>query len=293
MSAEQFGRVVRVQVGELDVSGLDVEFSIKRTLASGHAGSCDLKIYNLSESHRREITAAPRRTTYVAVDAGYESSGVSRLFTGDLRKAVPSLESPTWTLDVSAGDGDHAIRTARVNRSFAAGSSLSDVVGHIARAMGVGIGNAAEVVRGAGFAAGGGAFTDGTVARGLASAELSRLCASAHLQWSIQNGNLELLPIGGTLQRTAILLGPDSGMVGSPKIINPRRRVIEVTALIQAGLVPGQAIVVRSKVIEGTFRITEATYKGSLFGPEFYVTMTAHAPRGPLLGPAVVQTGIG
>lgn len=289
---DQVGRIVRVQVGELDVSALDVEFSIKRSLASGHAGTCDLKIHNLSPAHRAEIVDAPRLTTYVAVDAGYETSGVSRLFTGDKRKAIPSYDAPTWTLDLTAGDGEHAIRTARVNRSFAAGSSLSDVVEHIARAMGVGIGNAVEVTRAASFATGGGLFTDGTTARGLASAELSRLCAAAHLQWSVQNGNLELLPIGGALQRTAILLSPDSGMVGSPKIVNARRRVIEVTALIQPGLTPGQMIVVRSKVIEGTFRITEVTYKGSLHGAEFYATMTAHAPRPPLLGPNVVGTGV-
>ena len=132
-----FRRSWRVQVGELVTEGLAVKFKIKRSLAA--VGQCEFTVYGLNEDHRREVTHAPRRTTFVEVQAGYEG-GRSTLFRGDLRKAVPAREGTEWSVTVTAGDGEHAIRTARVSRSFAAGATLESVVRAIADAMGVGLG---------------------------------------------------------------------------------------------------------------------------------------------------------
>lgn len=291
-----FRRAWRVQVGSLLVSSsdpadgaaLDVKFKIKRTLAQ-RAGTCELEIAGLTESHRHEIANAPRRTTFVAIDAGY-LEGASRLFTGDLRKAVVSRAGPDWIVKVTAGDGEHALRSARVSRSFAPGSSLETVVRAIADAMGVGLGNAASALRGARFGSGDATFAEGTLVHGSAATELTRLCDSARLTWSIQDGVLQVLPLGGSLARETIRLASDCGMIESPEYIS--RRAITVKALLIPGLVPGQQVVVDSGVIDAnrvvagaTWRITEAEYSGDTAGADWIAALTCHRPLPPLVTP--------
>lgn len=289
-----FRRLWRAQVGELvvadslagDSGALDITFKVKKTLGSSHAGTLDLTVFNLNEEHRRELATMPRRTTFVSLDAGYESAGqASRLFTGDLRKAVVAKDGPTWTVKVTAGSGEHSRRSARVSRSFAPNTSLADVVRHLADAMGVGIGNAREAFVAAQMQGGAQLYGGGSTLHGRAAEELERICTACGLSYSVQDGVLQVIRLGGALDRTAILLSPGSGLVGSPEIVN--RRTITVKALIQPGLVPGQRIVVESDVIGGVWRITEAEYSGSTSAVDWYVTMTCHRPAPPLLGERV------
>jgi len=277
-----FERAWRVQIGTLDVSELACKFKISRSLFA-RAGTCELEVFNLSESHRRELIGAPRRSTIVEVQAGYKD-GVSLLFRGDKRKASVRRDGTDWVLKVTAGDGEHGIRTARVSRAFAAGVSVTDVVRHIADSMGVGLGNASAALAGATFDAGTQAFDDGTTLRGLASSELTRLCDSARLTWSIQDGALQILPLDGSMEREVIRLSDSTGMVGSPEVVN--RRTCTVKALLIPGLVPGQRVMIESQVRRGVHRISHVDYAGDTHGGDWYATMTCSLPRPPLLSPA-------
>lgn len=284
-----FDRRWRVQVGSLDASALACKFKISRSLY-GYAGTCDLEIRNLSEDHRREILASPRRRTFVEVQAGYVD-GLALLFRGDKRKAVPVREGTDWIVKITAGDGEHALRNARVARSFSSGSTLQQVVQHIADAMGVGVGNAVTALRGATLGGLDGTFTEGTVLHGLAASELTRLTSSAGLTWSIQDGVLQVLPRGGALAREALLLSSSTGLIGSPEIVN--RRTINVKALLIPGLVPGQQVVIDSSVVRGAWRISTAEYTGDTHGQDWTAALTCHRPRPPLLSSSTTtNTGV-
>lgn len=276
-----FDRRWRVQVGSLDVSELACSFKIKRSVYA-RAGTCEITIRNLNEQHRREITTAPRRTTYVEVQAGYVD-GVSLLFRGDLRKAIPAQDGTDWTVTVTAGDGEHALRTARVFQSFAQGSSVESALRAIADALGVGVGNAVTALRAARFSDAT-EWSEGTVLRGLASSELTRLCASAGLSWSVQDGALQVLPLGGALEREAVLLSPSSGLLAAPEVVN--RRTIALKTLMIPGLSPGQLVVLDSAIARGTWRVSEIEFAGDTHGPEWGASITAHRPRPPLVAGA-------
>ena len=284
-----FRRAWRVHVGTLDASTLACKFKVQRTLAMGRAGHAEIVIFGLTPEHRREIISAPRRRTFVELHAGY-ADGMSLLFRGDLRKAVQSREGTEWMVTVTAGDGEHAIRNARVSRSFAAGTTLATVVQAIADAMGVGAGNAATALRGASLGAVGDTFPEGTLVHGLAAAELTRLCDSARLTWTVQDGVLQLLPLGGALARDAIRLAADSGLLGAPEVVN--RRTVNVKALLIPGLTPGQQVVLDSAVISGVWRISEAEYTGDTHGADWTAALVMHRPRPPLHR-LVSQGGIG
>lgn len=284
-----FDRAWRIQVGDVLVSqrdrevrtGLDCAFRITRSLAASRAGTCELTIYNPPREMLRELTALPRRTTFVSVDAGYRE-GASRVFTGDLRLALPAREGADLRVTITAGDGAHARRTARISRAFAPGTSVDQAATALASALGVGVGNAARAFRGTRLARTTGEFTDGAILHGEAAAELTRLCDAAGLIWSVQDGQLLVLPLGGALERTAIRLGADSGLLEAPQIVD--RRTIKAKCLIQPGLVPGQRVVIDSLLVrEPVQRITEVTLTGETGGNAWEAELTLKRPQPQLL----------
>jgi hypothetical protein len=284
-----FNRRWRVQIGTLDVSQCAIKFKAARSLY-GYAGTAELEVRNLTQEHRDEILASPRRTTFVEVIAGY-AEGMSLIFRGDKRKTIPVREGADWIVKITAGDGEHALRNARVGRSFASGSTVQQVVQHIADAMGVGVGNATSALRGATLGGLDGVFPEGTMLYGLAAEELTRLTSSIGLTWSIQDGALQILPRGGALAREALSLGPDTGLIGAPEVVN--RRTCNVKTLLIPGLVPGQQVVLNSDVVRGVWRISKAEYAGDTHGPEWTASLELHRPRRPLLGAATTQeTGV-
>ncbi|TAK31003.1 MAG: hypothetical protein EPO40_06315 [Myxococcaceae bacterium] len=283
-----FNRAWRLQVGTLLLSqrdaqgqtGLAAAFKVTKSLATARAGTASITVYNLPPALSREIADLPRRSTFVSIDAGYVG-GISRLFTGDLRKATPSREGADWKMEVEAGDGVHARRTARVSRAFAPGTSLDGAADALATALGVGVGNARAAFAGARLAGQASAFADGVTLHGTASEELTRLCNGAGLIWSIQEGQLLVLPIGGTLDRTAIRLAADSGMIESPAFVD--RRTVKAKCLIQPGLVPGQRVVVDSRLVQAELRVSEVTFAGETEGPSWEAELTLKRPLGALL----------
>jgi len=281
-------RAWRIQVGTLLLSqrdaqgqtGLACAFKVTKSLATARAGTCSITVYNLPPSLSREIADLPRRSTYVSVDAGYVG-GMSRLFTGDLRRATPSREGADWKMEVEAGDGVHARRTARISRAFAPGTSLDGAAEALAAALGVGVGNARTAFAGTRLAGQANAFADGVTLHGTASEELTRLCNGAGLIWSVQEGQLLVLPVGGALDRTAIRLGADSGLVESPTFVD--RRTVKAKCLIQPGLVPGQRVVIDSRLVQTELRLTEVTFTGETEGAPWEAELTLKRPLGSLL----------
>lgn len=274
---EIFRRAWRLQVGELELTDLDMEFKVQRRL--GGTGTASITVYNPAPESRRAIAAMPRWRTFVELQAGYVQ-GMSTIFRGDLRRAIPARDGPTWSITITAGDGEHARRDARTTRSFAPGTTVERVLTAIAEDLGVGLGNARAAFRGARTEAGG-IFEEGTVVRGAAAAELTRMCDSAHLEWSIQDGVLQVLPRGGSLAREALQLAPDSGLVGSPEITG--RYSAKAKALLIPGLMPGQRVDILSEVTEGVYRIGEVEFTGSTAGGDWYADLTLRRPRPPLI----------
>lgn len=261
-----FRRVWRVQVGTLATEDLDVAFKVKRTLAAT-PGTCELTIYNLNADHRRELrpNAAGRLRVFCQVDAGFEGTR-SMLFRGDTRRIEHKRDGTEWVTVITAGDGEHAIRRARVVAAFAPDTTVASVVRALAQTMGVGEGNLASVVGRFGASS-----RAGTVLHGQAAQELTRICTAAGLEWSVQDGALQLLVRGQALQREAVVLSPETGLLGSPERCGWRK--IKLSALLQPDLVPGRRVVVQSSTATGEYRIVEAEYAGETRGEDWNVDL--------------------
>lgn len=269
-------RAWRITLGALVIEELDVRFKVTRTLRP-QPGTCELDVYNMNASHRGDFGGTGVAEALVRVEAGYVDTGPSLLFQGNARRVVSQRDGADWVTKVSGGDGVYAIRTARASRSFGPDSRLEDVINYLADAMGVGRGNISDALRGATLDRVGAVFPQGTVVHGYAATQLTGLLASAGLAWSVQSGVLQVLPHRGTLARTAVLLSPESGLVGSPEIDN--HGIVKAKALLIPELTPGRLVSLESATFGGTFRIEKAEYTGDTHGTDWYADLSMREAR--------------
>lgn len=268
MTGELFGRRARVQVDTLLLDGFAARFEVTKSLAPKTPNSAELRVMNLNDDHRKHLQELER--VYVSIEAGYES-GTSLVFRGDLRDVVSVQNGSTWETIVTSDTGRRA-RKQRIIKSFAPGSSVGDVLGAAAKAMGVRLGNTAKHVVSAkieGTQAS--KFFNGYALAGAIDEELDRLARSCGLEWSIQDDELQFMDYGKPLSQLAVRLTPDTGLVGSPEPGN--KGIVEARCLIIPDLYPGRRVEVQSRHVHGMFRVETTKHTGSTFGNEWYVDM--------------------
>ncbi len=264
-----FRRKIIVTVDTLQITDLDMSFAIKKTLKP-HPNTCELKIFNLNEEHRSAIEQ--KKVAKVQIEAGYEG-GTSVLFIGDLRSSISPWIGPDCVTSLAAGDGEKAIRKARVNVSIKKGTKTPDVLKAVAESLGVGKGNLASAVaklKSSGIAD---LFSQGTVLTGSASRELTAVCRSSGLIWCVNDGKLQILGLRESLEGTAINLNQNTGLIGSPTIDNDG--ILSAKMLLIPDVIPGRKMVIQSDRLKGQYRLEECVYSGDTAGENWYIDIKA------------------
>jgi hypothetical protein len=260
-----YGREAELRVDDLVLDGLRFTFAIERSLRPTPS-KAEIHVFNLNPSHRSQLETAGGVSCSLLV--GYRGAK-HLIFRGDLRNASSTYEIPTWDTKLDGVDGGTRTRTARVARSYRPGTTLSTVFGDLADALGVGRGNVAEVTAGISFADGPDTFVDGAVMTGAVRRRLDELCRACELEWSIQSGTLQLLPLGRALAGSALVLSADSGLVGT--IAREKRDAIKFKTLLIPDLFPGRLVRPDTATIRGgDYRVTRVAYKGDTHGAEWY-----------------------
>jgi hypothetical protein len=251
-----FGRTYRLTVGDRQWTELDIEFDIDRS--SGRPGRATVVLWNLSRPSRDAL--AQSHDARVELLAGYDVEQ-HLIFAGLVRGATSTRDGAEWRTELRCLDGAGAL-TRRVSFAARSDRSIGEVLEACAVALGVGIGNAREAFAAAGLLAGGRAVRSAVLA-GSAAAELEGLCVSAGLEWSIQDGVLQVSLEGDSSERSALLLSASSGLVGSPQV---SRHGVEFDALMVPGLRPGALVQLEAANGSGTYRCRGVRYVGSTSG---------------------------
>lgn len=264
----------------LKIEGLRVTFSVKRTLKP-EPNAAEVTITNLSRDTRARIRTGSRLTLV----AGYEGNAAV-IFVGDVRTVQSVVEGPDVTTKITAGDGDTAYRQAVVSESFAPGTTLENMVGKMAGALGIDSARAVQRMKEKGAAPGGlGAFANGYSANGKASTVLTRVLAAGGLSWSIQDGELVILGPQEVTPGQAVLLKPSSGLVGSPELQVPdsdskkkKPATLRLTSLMQPAVRPGTQLKVESEGVNGFFRADSVEHRGDSLGSDEWFTVCEVLP---------------
>jgi hypothetical protein len=265
-------------VGTLDLGELAMEFEVKKTLKP-EPNTVSINVYNLNKNHQAFL-AKPSRfgtTLPVRLEAGYEGPGVEQIYFGEVRAAWTTYEGEgDHVTHLEAGDGE-ASKKARVHVTVGAGAPPDQALRAIVKALqekGVKSGNvenAVRVLKSRGKAL----FPSGGVISGNASREMDDFCRAAGLEWSIQDGALQILERGKATPDTALLLSAGTGLVGSTTV--DTKGLVNATVKIVPGLRPGRLVVFKTETLSGNYRIQETTYRGQTHGDDWVAEIVCKA----------------
>lgn len=258
--------------------GLEIAFEVQRGLTPPN--TCTVRVWNLSESHRRQLGAltvrgkAPGRVRTELVVGRREGAAPGTdflLFKGDLRYARNERDGADWVTTIEGDDGGRALVDATIQRSFPPGTRVDQVVRACADALGLGLGNLPAMLAGLKT------YDQGTVLSGRASDALRGVLRGIGLSYSIQHGVLQAQRAGVPLNVPVVRLSPTSGLIGSPTR-TPEGRVL-ATALLMPGLDPGARVQLESQEIpRGTYGIRGARAEGDASATPWYSHLELETP---------------
>jgi hypothetical protein len=242
---------------QLEITDLRIKFKVERSLTK-NPNQADLRIYNLAEATRVDLETKPLA---VQITAGYDGEN-HLLFDGDLRFGMSELNDATWESLLQLGDGDRTYANARVaSRSYRPGTTVRTILTDVARSAGavlpkrLGQDPLLDTPYDAGYAA-----------HGFVRDQLDNLLASYGYQWSIQNGQLEVLRDDQVAGADAILIDKDHGMIGTPKFGSPPRSGkpphMTVSKQLDTGIFPGCTVSLKSRDKSGLFRAERVRHIG-------------------------------
>jgi hypothetical protein len=276
-----FNRKLSVQAGSLFFEStvtddnrffdLRVQFTTEKNGAKD-PNTLQMKIFNLSEASRKKI----KENDVVILTAGYEEA-TGRIFGGEILEegGVNHIkESTDWVTVIKAKDGGKNYSSKRINESLGADSSVTDAIRKVAEALGIGLGNLEDKISSGSFPRNFKFFQYGTVLSGKASDILDELLTSAGLEWSIQDGQLQVLEPLEVIRPQAIKLSQSTGLIGSPEIGD--KGVVKARSLLQPELWPGRQVDIESAFFEdGFFKVNKTTHFGDTFATDWYTDIEA------------------
>jgi hypothetical protein len=260
---------------EYNITELDIDFDITRTITK-EANSGRITVYNLSETMRNDLSAFD--TAAVVLQAGY--SGENRvIFAGDVRQINSVRDGTEWKTELKGGDGERKIKKKRIRHSVKGPVLLSAVIRDVANKLGLPLSRGSEILLAdptLSLEFANKQFTNSVAWGGKTADVLDKILASSGLEWSIQNGELQLLTRGAPISNVdEIFLRPDTGLLGSPKIGSDK--VLSCASLMISDIAPGRTIDVKSKYVEGRYVVQKAKYKGSTIGADWTIDIEAKA----------------
>lgn len=253
--------------GGLDVSALRMSFYVKKDITKPTPNHADIRVYNLSSKSQRFLENS--KVLSVRLEAGYKDEGTSQIYLGEIRHADTTTHGPDSVTKMTTDDKGRKMQKTRINIPLGAGVPLSTVMGFLVDVLGVGRGNMDKTL--ASLADGGGASLHprGGVLSGYAAQELTDLCNSAGLFWSIEDGVLYLSKTDLSVQATAIQLSSSTGLMKSPTIDN--EGIMTAETIMIPGMRPGVIVDFDAKNLKGGYLVTKCEYHGDTHGRQWHI----------------------
>lgn len=225
----------------ITIKDLYMDFSVTATTDS-KPNLATISIYNLSAETRNLLSEQHLGMNFYA---GYGDDS-SIIFRGTTTNVLHERDGTEWRTDIYSGDGQKEIATNFFSRSYTAGTKVKTIIRDMATAMGY-VPNDDVVLE-----------TDtllkGASYSGRVKDCLDKVTKDFDYSWSIQWGTLEILDSSGFLGNTAtaVVLRADTGMVGSPTLIDRTDRNkkivgVRVTSLLNPAIKPGRLIKIESQ----------------------------------------------
>ncbi len=254
----------------IEIRDLRIRFDVQKTIGK-EPNTCEVVISNLKRETRTELSAKP---LHVRVEAGYDGAP-QQVFVGDLRWSESVHRGVDWETKLDIGDGERALKHARVNRAFKPGVKARDAVREVATSMGLTVPRLSTDIE----RALDNQFVSGLSLSGSASRELTRLVQPYGIEWSVQDGRLQLLAPGEVRADRPIVINQDAGMIGVPEYGSPPEKkkppTLTVQTLLLPAVTPGGKIFLDTRSVKGLFKVQKVRHQGDTHGSDWSSTIEA------------------
>lgn len=243
-----------------------IAFNIELT-SEGNANVGTVSIYNLNETSRSFIETDKIRLTLMA---GYGPKPPV-IFTGEVDgdRTRSEKSGPDIITTIESGDGRFSLKNVVLNKTFAPGISLERVLEDVRAQMGI-PGEFKDISQET--------FNQGLSISGSPKEILDNLTKKQDLEWSIQNGVLEIKRRNGSILEERIDISPETGLVSIPKKTNEG---VEFATLLNPALRPGRPVKIQSKFLKGEdfFIVRTVQHQGDNFEGPWTSFVEAATPK--------------
>jgi len=258
------------------INGVRISFECEKTSTSTK-NSASIKIYNLAETTRDIINTEEAAITLMA---GYlQDVGEEILFKGDVVFTKTNFISPDLITEIELKDGGNALRDARLNRSFKAGTSAQDIVQALADETKLTIKEITADLKDS--------YANGVSVTGLVSESLTKILKKFGIDWTVTDGELQVIDKDTANSDTAIILNPSTGLVGLPAFLiddknelpdaqNPNKK-LKLTSLLIPSINPTRKLKIESRIVDGLYVVDNVTHTGDTHGDKWLSSIEATA----------------
>jgi len=266
------GRQIYLQIDTIKINGLRIHFKAEKSLAKD-PNKCEVKVWNLTPDQRAQLTK--KRTPTVALSAGYAGETTS-IFLGEVISVLHEKDkrSSDVITTVNTTDGGDKMQKARVNMSFGPRTKIDAVLRALVKSLGLKEGNVSRVAAELAKGTKQDIYLGGVTLSGNASQELTQLIRSAGLEWSVQDGAVQILNPGKAINSSAVLLD-ESVLLDTPTVNT--KGIVTGRTFIQRDFLPGRQVRIQHEFVKGAFRLEKCTYTGDtgVGEDEWYVEFEA------------------
>ncbi len=248
-----------------EIRALRMAFKVEKTLKA-HPNQAEIKIYNLAPDSRARM----QKDLAVSIQAGY-AEDVNLIFIGTMRKVDHPKVGPDVITHARIGDGEKEIKKARINTSFKGKVNPEQVLKKLLEATGLKAGNALKKARAGDIDGALKEITTGVVLSGNPYEIMQSTARNLGYDLSVQDGAVVMLGEDETLDYSAFLLSPTTGLVGSPE--QGEKGVIKAQSLLNGELIPGREVVLKSAQFDGSCRIEKVTFLGDTHGTDWFANL--------------------
>lgn len=239
-------RIYSQDPADTGVPGFRISFKVEKDISST-VNKAEIRIYNLT-SNTRGLAENPKNL--IELFAGYGKEP-KLLFRGNASRVISSVGGPDSVTTFEIGDGLKSFQNSRVDVSFKQGTPAKDIFQTLTNAMGLAKGEQKDIPQKS--------FPSGLSLSGPVRDHMNYLTDKLNLEWSIQNGAVQILPKGKSTSQAAFLLSSGTGLIGSP---NKKDKGLEVVSLLQPEINPGRIVEIQSKFVKGQFRVEKVSHEG-------------------------------
>lgn len=260
-----FGRTASVTIGSRGqgrkVTDLRIVFKVEKTIKRGPNKGV-ITLYNVNDT---TAELSQEDDAVVVLEAGY--GGNNRvLYVGDIKRVVDDKKRPDRLLRMECVTEGNRAYAKRITKSFERGTATQVVVNELVQALGIPAGEVVDQLQGQ--------FAAGFVASGVVADVLEDVTKRLGLEWFINDFDVVVIQPDQALDQTAIIVNPDTGLVGS---IKRTKDGFDYRTLLIPELVPGMPVFA-SNVVEGSGFATKAKrvlYTGDTRGSAWYCDVQA------------------